>query len=832
MSPADIALAAEMAAYFFRPYDFVLDAYPWGVAGTELEGEEGPDENQKEFLLSLGEEVKKRNFDGHTPVMPVRMAISKGHGTGGSTLGAWLVNWIMSTRPDSIGTVTAGTAAQLEARTWTAIQKWTKLCVTAHWWEVLSAGIYAKPHILTKQQTPENWKVVAQTCKEENSQSFAGQHSKNSTSWYLFDESSRVPDGIFKVAYGGLALGESMIFCFGQCERSSGEFYEICFGNQSDRWNFRRTDSRTSRFANQELLAEWERDYSAESDWFRVRVLGFAPNKSELQFIDSARVEEAQHRKVFPLADDPLVLGVDVSGGGAAWSVIRFRRGTDARSIPPIRIPGDLGREREVLISKLAMLLSDTSRERRVAMAFVDSAYGSPVVERLHVLGFSNVIEVAFGGKSPDIHCKNMRAYMYKELKDWLLRGAIDPEDKRLAADLVMPGGSINLQSKLVIEAKSEIAKRLGRSPDDSDALCVVAGTMIRTPNGEAPIEDLKVGDVVTTPFGDSEVAVTHVSEATALTTAEFSNGAELVGKGSHELFTFSAGVQRLDALSLTDEVESFSRWRRLLWLVVSMSFTGVRSFGFKQAAHTFSPGTRTRRSDFFIAGCTLTITALFQKASRYITRMTTGATMILETWNSSPLVPISANTCTAGLPDQENVTRSSDIWTGRSVRRSLGIVPQKESRGIVSTEKSPGKEESRSRQSARGAETNSIPSSPRGVDQKLRSTVRQRVCRPFNFAPTSRPLATVLSAVKSLWRTVIGRRPVVPASVRTENVPPTLVYNLTLREHNAYYANGILVFNCLTFAQPVGPIQHRDDSDYRSSSQPRPSGPDSWMVS
>ena len=44
----------------------------------------------------------------------------------------------------------------------------------------------------------------------------------------------------------------------------------------------------------------------------------------------------------------------------------------------------------------------------------------------------------------------------------------------------------------------------------------------------------------------------------------------------------------------------------------------------------------------------------------------------------------------------------------------------------------------------------------------------------------------------------------VVPVDVQQENVHPTTVYNLTLEKHNAYYANGILVFNCLTFAHPV----------------------------
>ena len=70
---------------------------------------------------------------------------------------------------------------------------------------------------------------------------------------------------------------------------------------------------------------------------------------------------------------------------------------------------------------------------------------------------------------------------------------------------------------------------------------------------------------------------------------------------------------------------------------------------------------------------------------------------------------------------------------------------------------------------------------------------------------------------------TVIGRQPVVPVSVQTASVQPTVVYNLTLEKHNAYYANGVLVFNCadslaLTFAFPVRPAepnQHRARTDY-----------------
>jgi hypothetical protein len=470
-SQIDLDLADFVATFRDDPLGFVLAAYPWGEPG-QLEGETGPDANQREFLTSWGHEIRARAFDGVHAVMPVRMAETSGHGTGKSAMGAWAVNFIMSTRPQSIGTVTAGTAAQLEDKTWAAIQKWTKLCITSHWWEVQSRGIYARQEILSPGMTPEDWKVVAVTCRPENAQSFAGQHARTSTSWYLFDEASTVDDKIWQVAYGGLTDGEPMMLVWGQPERNTGEFHRVCFGDLRDRWNHRTVDSRTSRFTNKQLIAEWEQDYGIDSDWYKVRVLGLSPSASELQFIDSARVDKAKRNTGEPLWDEPLIAGFDVSGGGAAWNVIRFRKGCDARSIAPIRITGEAGRDRQLLVAKAAQVLSDP--DQRVAMMFVDSAFGSPIVERLHMMGFEDrVMEVTFGGASPNGHQANMRAFMWAAMKEWLPKGSISKDDIRLHADFVGPGYHLNNKSQLVIEAKESMQKRGIASPDDGDALAL-----------------------------------------------------------------------------------------------------------------------------------------------------------------------------------------------------------------------------------------------------------------------------------------------------------------------------------------------------------------------
>ena len=362
---ADVQLASAVSDYYADPLGFVMFAYPWGKPGP-LEHETGPDEVQKEFLISLGKEVRKRGFNGIHPVMPILMAESSGHGTGKSVEGAWLTDWVLSTRPHSIGTVTAGTYKQLDERTWAAIQAWTKLCITAHWFDIQAEGIYHKEY-------PDTWKVQAQTSKEENAQSFAGQHARTSTSWYLFDEASEVPDKVFHTAYGGLTDGEPMMFVWGQPVRNTGEFYRICFGDLLPRWNHRTVDSRKSRFTNKELIKQWIADYGEDSDFVKVRVFGLPPSASELQFIDKARVDAAKGRSCYAMPDEPLIAGFDVSGGGKAWNVIRFRRGLDGNpaDCKPIRIPGEHDPDRSQRVGICAELL------RKPTVTGIDDLYQS-----------------------------------------------------------------------------------------------------------------------------------------------------------------------------------------------------------------------------------------------------------------------------------------------------------------------------------------------------------------------------------------------------------------------------------------------------------------------
>lgn len=460
----DIALASDISGFYHDPLGFVRYAYPWGELGP-LRIHSGPDKWQQTFLEDVGKLVTQRAFDGISAVEPVRMAVSSGHGIGKSVLVAWLVDWIMSTRPHSQGTITANTFPQLQTKTWAAIQHWTSMCITSHWFKVSGERMYHKDFGST-------WFCSAQTCREENSEAFAGQHAAGSTSFYIADEASAIPDKIFEVAEGGLTDGEPMIFLFGNPTRNSGKFHRVTFGAERDKWNHRSIDSRECKFTNKLLINEWQEFYGEDSDFFRVRVRGLAPSAGELQFIDNERVWAAQKRPAQCLFDDPLIAGVDVARGGSDSNVIYFRKGFDGRTMQQIRIPGEATKDSTLLVSKLAEILSDKRAGHHIQMMFVDAAFGGPVVNRLHQLGHRNVQEINFGSASPDPHQANMRAFMWNKMKDWLLLGAIPP-DQRLETDLTGPGFHHNKHDKLVLESKEQMAKRGLASPDDADALCL-----------------------------------------------------------------------------------------------------------------------------------------------------------------------------------------------------------------------------------------------------------------------------------------------------------------------------------------------------------------------
>jgi hypothetical protein len=376
------ALATRVAYCYARPDWFVAEFFPWGEG--ELAAYQGADTWQEGFLREWGQEIRGRHFDGVHAVSAIRFATSSGHGIGKTTIVAWIAAFLLSTRPYSQGTVTANTFPQLEAKTWAAICRWMKLSKTRPWFQIGADRIYQK-------NQSDSWFLRALTAQNEKSESFAGQHAANSSSYYIFDEASAIPESIWQVAEGGTTDGEPHWFAFGNPTRNSGRFFESCFGGEKHRWKVRCIDAREVGITNKVQIAEWITEYGEDSDFVRVRVRGVPPRAGDLQFIDSERVWEAKKRRITALPDEPLVCGVDVARGGSNMNVICYRRGVDAHSIRAEKIPGEQTRDLTLLVSKLSLLLAEGIRGEPIAMMFIDgTGIGAGLYHRLSQLGFKN----------------------------------------------------------------------------------------------------------------------------------------------------------------------------------------------------------------------------------------------------------------------------------------------------------------------------------------------------------------------------------------------------------------------------------------------------------
>lgn len=455
----DLILADECAKFYYDPLGWVMWAYDWDYG--ELAGFKGPDQWQIDTLVRIGEETQRNCFDGVNPVDPLRMVTASGHGIGKSALTAWIILWISSTRPFCKGIVTANTGEQLRTKTWAELGKWKGRCLVGHWFEYNAGkGSMSMYH----KSWPESWRVDAQTCREENSEAFAGLHAANSTPFYIFDEASAVPDEIFEVAEGGLTDGEPMFFCFGNPTRNTGKFKEYF---DSPRWIKRQIDSRSAKMTNKRLIQQWLDDHGEDSDFFKVRVRGQFPSAGDMQFIPGDVVEAAMKRELPPrLTDDPLICSFDVARGGGDDCRIGFRRGRDAISEKSYRISYEKSRDSMVVVSKVVLVLE----RHRPDIIFVDATgVGGPVCDRLKQLGWP-AMEVHFGSNADDEErFANKAAEMGYRLRQWLMDGGVIPNDEQLKRELTCREYWHDNKDRWVLESKKDIKKRLGYSPDWAD---------------------------------------------------------------------------------------------------------------------------------------------------------------------------------------------------------------------------------------------------------------------------------------------------------------------------------------------------------------------------
>lgn len=469
MTPDELRaeIVADLGSFTHDPLGFVLWAFPWGVAGTALADETGPDDWQREQLTAIGESLRA------DPHKLIQDATASGHGIGKSCEVSWLILWSLMTHESTRGVVTANTDGQLRTKTWPELAKWFALLQWAPLKEMFA--LEATSVHSTQPGCERTWRIDAIPWSERNTEAFAGLHNAGKRIVLLFDEASAIIDPIWETASGGLTDSntEIMWFVFGNPTRNSGRFKECISGRFRDHWTHRQIDGRDVKRTNKQLLRSWIEAYGDDSDFVRVRVKGLFPRAGTMQFISSEAVQAARTRDVGYLSSDPIIFGVDCARFGDDHSTLAIRQGRDARKFPWKRW---YNQDAMTLAGDIAVEAQKWSPDA----IFVDAGnIGAAVIDRLRQLGVENVFEVWFGGKGRDatwasgvrVKTLNKRAEMWTTMRGWL-DGAALPDEDDLEADLTGPEyGYAADQVSIQLEKKSDMKRRGLSSPDDADAL-------------------------------------------------------------------------------------------------------------------------------------------------------------------------------------------------------------------------------------------------------------------------------------------------------------------------------------------------------------------------
>ena len=453
------------------PLMFVMTVFPWGKKGTPLENEKGPRRWQIEELKAIRDHLKEQHLEKANRRIPKTYndAVASGRGIGKSAMVAWLVLWNMSCNIGSTTVVTANTEQQLTSRTWAELGKWHTMAMNAHWFDRQAMSLRPAEwfEALLKEQLKIDtgyYYAQAQLWSEEKPDAFAGVHNHNGIT-VIFDEASGIPQSIWTVTEGFFTepVVHRYWFAFSNPRNNTGAFFE-CFHKFRGFWRTRNIDARTVEGTDPATYARYMAR-GEDSDEARVEVKGQFPNSGSRQFIPMDFIRDARQREVYFDPGAPLVLGVDVARYGEDSSVIAFRRGRDARSIPWQRYRG-------LSTMDFTDRVADAITKYRPDAVVIDAnGVGGAVADRLRQLGYRCHEVHVQGAPSDKDRYLNKRAEIHDLMKDWLKSGAI-PDDDNLADDLKSAEYKFSTtKGVLQLESKEEVKGRGLASPDNSDAL-------------------------------------------------------------------------------------------------------------------------------------------------------------------------------------------------------------------------------------------------------------------------------------------------------------------------------------------------------------------------
>ncbi len=424
-----------------------------------------------------------------------RLAVRSAHGAGKTTIAAVSVIWFAVSR-EAAGeswkvVATAGGWRQLqqflmpEFRAWAGRLRWDLLGI-APW--VPGRDLFDMGLRLAHGQ--------AFAAASDDAQLLEGAHADQLL--VIIDEAKSVPDATFDALEGAMAgPGQAFALAVSTPGAPSGRFYDI-FQRKPGLadWSVQHITLQDAIAAGR-ISADWAQarreQWGAESPIYQNRVEGQFAASDEDGVIPLAWVEAANERWQAwqdlgaPVPGGRLVVGCDIARFGSDRTALALRRGN---YVIEVRVFAQA--DTMTTSGRISGLLTQPTD-----LAVVDViGLGSGVYDRLReqgkpVVAFASSNSSQARDRSRELGFVNRRAEAW-----WRLRELLDPAygatlalppDDQLIGDLCAPRWSISSSGKIAIEAKDDVRKRLGRSPDIGDAVVMALSVDSYAATGPLP---------------------------------------------------------------------------------------------------------------------------------------------------------------------------------------------------------------------------------------------------------------------------------------------------------------------------------------------------------
>lgn len=359
-------------------------------------------------------------------------------------------------------------ADNLKDNLWAELSKWqgrSELLLNLFEWT--HTKIYSK-------QNPETWFLSARSYAkgadaESIGRALSGLHADYP--FYLIDESGEIPPQVARAAEQGLSeCLDGLILTAGNPTSNTGLLYDVTVRGAGNWVVISITgdplDPKRSPRVNLEWAKQQIEKYGRDDPWVKSQILGQFPEGNINSLLSAVEVEAAMARKAN--LDDyqwsQKRLGVDVARFGDDRTCIFPRQGLQA--FQPIVMRGQR-------TTDIAARVAQGIRKWNAEMVFVDDTghWGHGVIDNLLTARLP-AIGIQFHGPATDPRYRNKRAEIWFNMAEWVKRGGCLPRIPELIGELSEPTYSFS-QGKIILEDKDQIKKRLGKSPDLADALCL-----------------------------------------------------------------------------------------------------------------------------------------------------------------------------------------------------------------------------------------------------------------------------------------------------------------------------------------------------------------------